>query len=216
MDPSDTGRPAESAAGESSEPQLPRLLTWLRPVVDAAARVNSSIHRKLLFGFLAVALLLVAMGALSLVVIGRMDQRMDDFNAHQLKASRAEQMLYDVTSQSHFRAMQLLQVDQPGGPTADWLQKIADAKADFETHLEELKADDPANADFYQRVTAANAAYPRSSIHVTHPCDSGHYTGAGAGRLGREPPNSHVLEDDLLHPFIETANQQMVEVRSAF
>ncbi|HSS68485.1 MAG TPA: ATP-binding protein [Nocardioidaceae bacterium] len=218
MQPPDTRRPAPSSApgDTSADPQLPRLLGWLRPVVDATARVNSSIHRKLLFGFLAVSLLLVGMGALSLVVIGRMDQRMDDFNAHQVKASSAQQMLYDVTSQSHFRAMQLLQVNQPGGPTADWLQKIADAKADFVTLLDDLEATDPANADFYQQVRAANDTYAQSSARVTKLFDSGRYQAAEAVHLAREHPNSHVLEDELLHPFIDTANQQMVEVRSAF
>ena len=41
------------------EPRLPRFTGWLRPVVDAVARINASVHRKLLFGFLAGALLLV-------------------------------------------------------------------------------------------------------------------------------------------------------------
>ena len=125
-------------------------------------------------------------------------------------------MLYDVTSQSHFRAMQLLQVNQPGGPTADWLQKIADAKADFVTLLDELEATDPANADFYQQVRAANDTYARSSVRVTQLFNDDQFDAAEAMHLAREHPNSHVLEDDLLHPFIDTANEQMVDVRSAF
>ena len=42
---------------------MPRFTGWLRPVVDAVARVKAGVHRKLLFGFLAGALLLVAMAA---------------------------------------------------------------------------------------------------------------------------------------------------------
>jgi signal transduction histidine kinase len=218
MERSDSARPATPSASEgpSDDPQLPRLLGWLSPVVDAIARVNASIHRKLLFGFMAVALLLVGMGVLSLIVIGRMDQRMDDFNAHQLKASRAQQMLYDVTAQSHFRAMQLLQVDEPGGATADWPGKIADAKADFLSLLSELEADDPANADFYQRVRGANAEYARASARVSALFDKGDYNAAEAMHLRLEHPDSHVLEDELLHPFIDAANLQMADVRSAF
>ena len=49
----------------------PRFTRWLRPVVDAVARIDASVHRKLLFGFLVGAVLLVAMALLSLVVIGR-------------------------------------------------------------------------------------------------------------------------------------------------
>jgi signal transduction histidine kinase len=218
MERAETARPAAPSASEqpSADAQLPRLLGWLSPVIDAVARVNASIHRKLLFGFLAVALLLVGMGVLSLIVIGRMDQRMDDFNAHQLKATRAQQMLYDVTAQSHFRAMQLLQVDEPGGATADWPGKIADAKADFLSLLGQLEADDPANADFYQQVRDANAEYARASARVSELFDKGDYDAAEAMHLSLEHPDSHVLEDELLHPFIDSANLQMVDVRSAF
>jgi signal transduction histidine kinase/CheY-like chemotaxis protein len=218
MEPSESARPAtESVVDQSAaDTRLPRPLAWLRPVIDAVARVNASIHRKLLFGFLAVALLLVGMGVLSLIVIGRMDQRMDDFNAHQLKSTRAQQMLYDVTAQSHFRAMQLLQVDQPGGATADWQGKITAAKADFVELLDQLDADDPENAHFYQLVRQANDEYARASDRVSALFDAGDYKAAEAMHLSLEHPDSHVLEDELLHPYIDMANAQMVEVRSAF
>jgi signal transduction histidine kinase/CheY-like chemotaxis protein len=215
MQPADSGQEKVSATDHpAAEPQLPRLLGWLRPVVDATARVNSSIHRKLLFGFQAVALLLVGMGVLSLVVIGRMDERMGDLTAHQLKAARAQQMLYDVTVQSHFRAMALLQA--PGEPTSDWAGKIAGAKEDFVALLDALEADDPANADFYQRVREVNADYTRVSAQVGELFDAGRFDDAEAMHLAEEHPVSHVLEDELLRPFIDSANQQMVEARSAF
>src|SRR4051795_13344057 len=90
------------------EPELPRFSRWLRPLVDAVARKNSGVHRKLLFGFLAGALLLVAMAVLSLVVIRQMNDRMAELNRARVKAGRAEEMLYAVTAQSHYRAMALL------------------------------------------------------------------------------------------------------------
>jgi len=47
-------------------------------MVDLAAGINVGVHVKLLSGFLAGALLLLGMGVLSLVVINRMSQRVDD------------------------------------------------------------------------------------------------------------------------------------------
>src|SRR6476646_5931187 len=110
-----------------AEPKLPRFTGWLRPVVDAVARVKAGVHRKLLFGFLAGALLLVAMAALSLVVISQMNDRMEELNRAQVKSSRAQEMLYAVTAQSHYRAMALLI------PTdaAKYNGQVEDAKATF-------------------------------------------------------------------------------------
>jgi hypothetical protein len=71
------------------EPGLPRFTGWLRPVVDAVAGASAGVHRKLLFGFLAGALLLVGMAILSLLVIGRMNERVGELNHLQEKASRA-------------------------------------------------------------------------------------------------------------------------------
>ena len=94
-----------------AEPRLPRFTGWLRPLVDLAARMRASVHRKLLTGFLVGALLLVALAVLSLLVIGRMNERVQDIDRLQVKASRAQQMLYAVTAQSHYRAMALLTQD---------------------------------------------------------------------------------------------------------
>ena len=87
----------------AAEPKMPRFTGWLRPVVDAVARVKAGVHRKLLFGFLTGALLLVAMALLSLLVIRQMSDRMVQLDASQLKEERAEEMLYAVTAQSHYR-----------------------------------------------------------------------------------------------------------------
>ncbi len=90
------------------EPRLPRFTGWLRPLVDAVARIRASIHAKLLFGFLTGAALLMAMAVLSQVVIGQMNDRMEVLNAQATKVDRARQMLYDITAQSHYRAMAIL------------------------------------------------------------------------------------------------------------
>ena len=115
---------------------MPRFTGWLRPVVDAAARVNSGVHRKLLFGFLAGALLLVAMGALGLVVIRQMNDRMVELNRAQLKATRAHEMLYAVTAQSHYRAMALLLPQD----AAKYNGQVEDAKTTFAALLDAIGA----------------------------------------------------------------------------
>ena len=80
----------------------------VRPLVDTVAKIGVSVNAKLLAGFLVGALLLVGMGALSLVVISRMDQRVQDMTFQQERVDRARQMEYAVTSQMHFRAMTLI------------------------------------------------------------------------------------------------------------
>ncbi len=74
-------------ATPATEPKMPRFTGWLRPVVDAVARVKAGVHRKLLFGFLIGALLLVAMALLSLLVIRQMNDRMIELNRAQVKAT---------------------------------------------------------------------------------------------------------------------------------
>ena len=61
----------------------------LRPAVDFVAGLRLSVHRNLLAGFLTGALLLVAMAALSLVVIARMDERMEALETQARKVDLA-------------------------------------------------------------------------------------------------------------------------------
>ena len=153
---------------------MPRFTGWLRPVVDAAARVNSGVHRKLLFGFLAGALLLVAMGALGLVVIRQMNDRMVELNRAQLKATRAHEMLYAVTAQSHYRAMALLLPQDAAGYNG----QVEDAKTTFAELLDAMAHDEPANAAFYADVTSVNQEYEASSRRVLERFQQGDIPGA--------------------------------------
>jgi signal transduction histidine kinase len=191
------------------EPGLPRFTGWLRPVVDAVARTNASVHRKLLFGFLAGALLLVGMAILSLVVIGRMNERVGDLNHLQEKVSRAQQMLYAVTAQSHFRAMALLTKD------SKYNTQIADAKKTFADLLDQMEQADPAEAAFFQDVRATNEGFAASSARALALYDAGDIPGATRLHLDEEHPASHVLEA-AMRTLIAEAGQQMVGARAAF
>jgi len=133
------------------EPNLPRYTGWLRPLVDAVARARLSVHRKLLFGFLAGAVLLVAMAVLSVVVLNQMNSRVSDLERHQVKADRARQMLYLVTAQSHYRAMALL--TRHARP---WNGKIADAKGKFSDLLVAMERDDPEDMATFEKLRSDN------------------------------------------------------------
>jgi signal transduction histidine kinase/CheY-like chemotaxis protein len=207
----DTGKSHPEVAGE---PQLPRLTRPLRPVVDAVARVSSSLERKMLFGFLVGAALLLAMAALSLVVIGRMDQRIDDLNRHELKVARAREMLYDVTAQSHYRAMSLLLSDTDRAKAMVYDGKVHVARNRFAHKLELMDRDDPADAATYRALRAANARYAASSRTVDALFLAGDIRAATRLHIQREHRLSHVLEDDLLTPLIARSTASMKEARA--
>jgi signal transduction histidine kinase len=192
-----------------AEPRLPRLTGWLRPVVDAVARINASVHRKLLFGFLAGALLLVAMAVLSLVVIGRMNERVSDLDRLQEKTSRAQQMLYAVTAQSHYRAMALLTHDDK------FNTQIADAKKTFSNLLDEMEQADAADTELLKGLRTANDTYTAASGRVLSRYLAGDLAGATSLHLTEEHPISHVLEGSL-RSLIGSANQQIAEAQAAF
>ena len=191
------------------EPGLPRFTGWLRPVVDAVAGTSAGVHRKLLFGFLAGALLLVGMAILSLVVIGRMNERVGELNHLQVKVSRAQDMLYAVTAQSHYRAMALLTQDDK------YNAEIAEAKKTFVDLLDQMEQDDPAEADFFRDVRATNDGFSASSARTLALYEAGDIPAATRLHLEEEHPASHVLEA-AMRKLITEANQQMVQARAAF
>src|SRR3990172_1224321 len=105
---------------------------FIRPAVDLVARIRATVHAKLLAGFLIITLLLMGMGALSIAVIERMNNeatKLVDLE-HQIELARVG--IYQVTAQSHFRAMALItQVD-------NWNDKITAAKVRFKELMSEL------------------------------------------------------------------------------
>ena len=190
---------------------MPRGTGWMRPVVDAVARVKAGVHRKLLFGFLAGALLLVAMAALSLVVISQMNDRMEELNRAQVKSSRAQEMLYAVTAQSHYRAMALLI------PTdaAKYNGQVEDAKATFAQLLDAMEKAEPANAPFYEGVRQVNEQYRQSGQRVLALFAQGQIAQATALHLNEEHPTSHKLEASM-RTLIASAKEDMATAQSDF
>ncbi len=196
-------------SAQSSEPRLPRFTGWLRPLVDVAARIRASVHVKLLSGFLVGALLLVALAVLSLVVIGRMNERVQDIDRLQVATSRAQQMLYSVTAQSHYRAMALLTQDPK------YNTSIAEAKSTFAGLLDAMARDDPTDAQILQDLRTANATYTTASNQVLALYTAGDLAAATQLHLDKEHPISHVLEASL-HTLIDSSDQQINEAQAAF
>lgn len=191
------------------DPQLPRFTQWLRPIVDAVARIDASVHRKLLFGFLAGALLLVGMALLSLVVIERMNGRMQELDRLRENSSRAQQALYSVTAQSHYRAMALLTEDD------NYNLQIADAKAAFAGLVNEMAEEDPDGADFFADVREVNEGFNASSAEVLALYEAGEITAATVLHIDEEHTASHVLERQM-RTLIDTAVEEAAAARAAF
>src|SRR5438445_9177954 len=165
---------------------FPRLLG---PFVDFAARIRASVHVKLLGGFFVGALLILAMGILSLAVIYRMNSRVEDLNRLQDKVDTSRQAIYLVTAQSHFRAMALLTQDN------SWNDKITGAKGTFVADIDELSKVSPPSEDaFFQTVREANKRYAASGSRIQALYDSGQLNEALTAHIREEHSISHDLE----------------------
>ncbi|HET9879418.1 MAG TPA: ATP-binding protein [Candidatus Limnocylindria bacterium] len=191
------------------EPQLPRFTRWLRPAVDFVARIDASVHRKLLFGFLAGALLLVGMAILSLVVINRMDARMQELDGLREKSARAQQALYSITGQSHYRAMALLTLDDR------YNLQIADAKATFTGLVDAMAEADPDEALFFAEIRDVNDGFNASSEEVLELYEAGDIEAATQLHINEEHTASHVLEAQM-RGLIQSAEGEAAVAQAAF
>jgi class 3 adenylate cyclase/CHASE3 domain sensor protein len=196
--------------GRVADIRLPGPTRALAPLVNLVARLNTSVHTKLLAGFLFGALLLLGMGILSLVVITRMSDRVRQLERLEQRADWSNQMIYAVTSQSHFRAMALLTHDESNN------EKIAAAKQTFGELLDKsATAADPAQASFFAQVRDANDRYTRAGETILAAYRAGDVDRAMQLHLALEHPISHELEAEM-RDLIATANSETTAARNAF
>lgn len=165
---------------------------WVRPLVDGVARVRATIHTKLLTGFLLSAVLLLAMGVLSILVINAMNSQMDRVIELQDQKDRARQGIYAVTAQSHYRAMALItHVDS-------WNQKIVSAKEDFAADMAAIREGaSPELVVILDRIAETDIRYDAASEQVLSLYESGDFARAQDVHISAEHEISHELEDDL-------------------
>ncbi len=191
------------------EPQLPRYTRWARPLVAGAARVDAGVHRKLFFGFLAGAMLLIGMAVLSLLVIDRMNARMQELDAQREQSSRAQQALYSVTAQSHYRAMALLTLDDA------YNVQIAESKDAFAGLVDAMAAAEPDEAAFFAAVRDVDAGFGASSEEVLALYEAGAIDAATRLHIEEEHVASHVLEGQM-RQLIGSAVEGAAVARAAF
>jgi class 3 adenylate cyclase len=177
-------------APEANPDPLP--VRWVRPLIDMVARAPATIHTKLLAGFLLSALLLLAMGVFSIVVINAMNRQMDQVIELQEQLELAQQGIYAVTAQSHYRAMALItQVDS-------WNDKIVQAKENFTNDMQAIR--DLADEELLvivDRIEATDVRYSEASDEVLALYEAGDMARATDVHISAEHEISHELEDDL-------------------
>ena len=149
-------------------------------------------HTKLLAGFLVIAVLLVAMGVTSILVIREMNQEAHQLITLQEQTDVARQAIYAVTSQSHFRAMALITKD------ASYNDKIVTAKEDFAARLDALAAiGGPGVQEAVDQMRAIDERYSAAGADVLALYDAGDFQGALDLHIAAEHTISHELEDEL-------------------
>jgi len=106
---------APAAAPGLSERAAHLLLTYtpLGPLVRAVARLGLSVHFKLLAAFLLVALLVAAMGAMSLETISTMSKQSEAMHHAHQRVTSARQAQHALAMQMNYTAMALILRDEP-------------------------------------------------------------------------------------------------------
>ncbi|MBT8250354.1 MAG: HAMP domain-containing protein [Acidimicrobiia bacterium] len=184
----------QSPAPDPWEPDaVPKML---RPFVDFVARIDARLETKLLGAFLGISILMLALGIVGLFVVNRMENQVDKLVTLQLQSQNADDMLYSITSQSHFRTMALL----TGDPV--WTEKIDTAKAQFSALIvttEDIAVGEHGN--LFDDLRAIDGRYAAAGERVAALEQAGDVEGALDAHVQSEHEISHEIED-LLNKFI--------------
>ena len=196
---------AASGPGDvpASDRDLGSVPGFLRPSVDLVARLKTTVHLKLLAGFLVIALLLLMMGILSIVVIARMNQQVDQLVALQTQTDLARQAIYSVTAQSHYRAMALItEVDS-------WNDSVASAKANFTDVVDQIDAlGAPIDPGVTDRLRSIDVRFTAAGEEVLGLYEAGDLDQALDVHINAEHAISHELETEL-KALIDASSQRM-------
>lgn len=188
---------------DAPAPDPERLPPFVRPAADFIAKIRATVHTKLLAGFLVIAVLLVAMGVTSILVIREMNQEAQQLITLQKQTDVARQAIYAVTSQSHFRAMALITED------GSYNDKIVTAKQDFAAHLDTLAAiGGPGVQEAVDRMRAIDERYAEAAADVLALYEAGDLEAALGLHIAAEHTISHELEDQL-NQLIESTEERI-------
>jgi class 3 adenylate cyclase/CHASE3 domain sensor protein len=187
--PADASSHDDLALPQGDPDQLPPLI---RPAVEFIARIRATVHTKLLAGFLIIAVLLVAMGVMSIFVIREMNDQAHELLEVTEQNDSARQAIYSVTAQSHYRAMALITRD------GSWNDKIQDAKKNFTTYLDDIAAiDGPGVAESVERMREIDERFATAGEEVLADFKAGNIDQALDRHIADEHRISHELEDEL-------------------
>jgi class 3 adenylate cyclase/CHASE3 domain sensor protein len=199
--PEPTTAPEDAAPPERVDPD--RLPPLIRPAVDFIAKIRATVHTKLLAGFLVIAVLMLGMGIMSIFVIGRMNEQANQLIELQRLSDLARQGIYDVTAQSHYRAMALIT------EVGSYNDKIALAKQSFANQLDEIEAiGGPGVQETVDELRETDIRYADAGEEVLARYDAGDFGGALDLHISAEHEISHELEDTL-NALIATTEERI-------
>lgn len=190
-------------AGNSHD-EVPSLL---RPFVNFVARIQARLETKLLAAFLAISVLMLAVGVVGLFAANRMGSQVERLDQLRRQSEYANGMLYSVTAQSHFRTMSLL-TDDPV-----WLEKISAAKATFTALLDETEAIAVGDhTALFASLRSIDERYAAAGQRVTALQEANDDAGALQAHIQSEHEISHELEDELNEFIVETGDLVAAEI----
>jgi methyl-accepting chemotaxis protein len=164
----------------------------------------------LLTGFMLIAVLLVGLGMFSIAVLDRVDQQVETLTALHDQTDLAQEMIYGVTAQSHFRAMSLItEVDS-------WEAKIHVAKDGFVERLSTIRTSSiPLQPALFDAVEEENSRFESESMQVSEMYFANDIEQALDLHIQVEHETSHELEDQL-SGFIAASHEKADDVEAAF
>ena len=147
------GVSADARAADRNE--LGPLPRFLQPFVDWVAGIKATVHTKLLAGFLVIAVLLLSMGIAEHRRARPGEPAGRDADRAQPAGQPGPDMIYEVTAQSHYRAMALLTIED-----RSWTAKIYAAKAAFAANLAEMRTYGSPRSELPSSTTSQTANGP--------------------------------------------------------
>src|SRR2546428_6312075 len=103
--------PRASSADRIAPPMMALLASPVGALVRAVARIRTSVHIKLLAGFLLITLLFIAMTAVSLLMVAETARQTNLLDQAHERVGWSRQIEHALAMQMHFTAMALLSKD---------------------------------------------------------------------------------------------------------
>jgi class 3 adenylate cyclase/CHASE3 domain sensor protein len=152
-----------------------------------------------------IALLLLGIGVMSVIVNGRMNDQANQLVDLQRLTDVARQGIYDVTAQSHYRAMALIT------EVGSYNDKITIAKQDFATQLDAIEeVGGPGVQDVVGQLRETDQRYAAAGTQVLALYNAGDLDAALDLHISAEHEISHELEDTL-NALIATTEERIAQ-----